>query len=223
MTTSKTKQRTKKKTKAKITRRTQTPATPLAFEILESKLSGKGAFAIRPITKGERLIEYVGERIPHPVADERYDDDSMEEHHTFLFTVSSRTVIDATHGGNESRYINHSCDPNCETEIEKGRVYIFALRDIKVGEELAYDYGYERSGDETEKEERQYRCLCGTAKCRGSIMEPIAEYQKRVRAKQRALAKKRAAAQRKTKRKVKRKVKPTAPAGRRTTGRRARS
>ncbi len=207
------------------------PSAPLAFEIRESKLAGKGAFAIRPIKKGERLIEYVGERIPHPVADERYDDDSMEEHHTFLFTVSSRTVIDATHGGNESRYINHSCDPNCETEIEKGRVYIFALRDIKVGEELAYDYGYERSGDETEKEERQYRCLCGTAKCRGSIMEPIAEYQKRVRAKQRALAKKRAAAKRKAKRTVKpkatrkasRKTKPTAPAGRRTTGRRARS
>ena len=208
----------------------QTPATPLAFEIRESKLSGKGAFAIRPIKKAERLIEYVGERIPHPVADERYDDDSMEEHHTFLFTVSSRTVIDATHGGNESRYLNHSCDPNCETEIEKGRVYIFALRDIKVGEELAYDYGYERSGDETEKEERQYRCLCGTAKCRGSIMEPIAEYQKRVRAKQRALAKKRAAAQKKkAKRKVKPKQQPKKPAKKqtkarqRTTGRRARS
>lgn len=216
MTTSKTKKKA--------------PAAPLAFEIRDSKLAGKGAFAIRPIKKGERLIEYVGERIPHPVADERYDDDSMEEHHTFLFTVSSRTVIDATHGGNESRYLNHSCDPNCETEIEKGRVYIFALRDIKVGEELAYDYGYERSGDETEKEERQYRCLCGTAKCRGSIMEPIAEYQKRVRAKQRALAKKRAAAQKKkAKRKVKPKQQPKKPAKKqtkarqRTTGRRARS
>lgn len=158
---------------------------PLAFEIRDSPVAGKGAFAIRPIKKGERLIEYVGERIPHPVADERYDDDSMEEHHTFLFSVSSRTVIDATHQGNESRYINHSCDPNCETEIERGRVFIFALRDIKVGEELNYDYAYERSGDETEKEERQYRCLCGARKCRGSIMEPKAEYEKRVRAKRR--------------------------------------
>jgi len=161
---------------------------PLAFEIRESAIAGKGAFAIRPIKKGERLIEYVGERIPHPVADARYDDDSMEEHHTFLFSVTSRTVIDATRDGNESRFINHSCDPNCESEVEKGRVYIFALRDIRKGEELHYDYAYERSGDETEKEEAQYLCLCGTRKCRGSIMEPKADYEKRVRAAKRKKA-----------------------------------
>lgn len=163
--------------------------TKLPFEVRDSPLAGKGAFAIRPIRKGERIIEYVGERIPHPVADARYDDEAMEEHHTFLFTVSSRTVIDASRGGNESRFINHSCEPNCETEIDKGRVFVFALRDIRVGEELAYDYGYERSGDETEKEERKYRCLCGTRSCRGSIMEPVAEYEKRVRAAKRKKAK----------------------------------
>lgn len=163
--------------------------TKLPFEVRDSPLAGKGAFTIRPIRKGERIIEYVGERIPHPVADARYDDESMEEHHTFLFTVSSRTVIDASRGGNESRFINHSCEPNCETEIDKGRVYVFALRDIKVGEELAYDYGYERSGDETAKDERKYRCLCGTKSCRGTIMEPVAEYEKRVRAAKRKKAK----------------------------------
>ena len=161
----------------------------IPFEVRESPLAGKGAFAIRPIRKGERFIEYVGERIPHPVADARYDDDAMDEHHTFLFTVSNRTVIDASRGGNESRFINHSCEPNCETEIVKGRVWIYALRDIAVGEELAYDYGYERSGDETEKEERKYRCLCGTRSCRGTIMEPMAEYEKRVRAAKRKKAK----------------------------------
>ena len=154
---------------------------PLAFAVLDSAISGKGAFALRAITKLERLIEYTGERIPHPVADARYDDDAMDEHHTFLFTVSSRTVLDASSGGNEARFINHSCDPNCESEIEKGRVYIFALRDIKKGEELHYDYAYERSGDETENEEAQYRCRCGTKICRGSIMEPRADYEKRVR------------------------------------------
>lgn len=175
---------------AKATAANKTNASELAFEIRESAIAGKGAFALRPIKKGERLIEYTGERIPHPVADERYDDDTMEEHHTFLFTVSSRTVIDASHGGNESRFINHSCDPNCESEIENGRVYIFALRDIKPGEELAYDYAYERSGDETEKEEMQYRCRCGAANCRGSIMEPMADFLKR----KRAIARKKAAA-----------------------------
>lgn len=161
------------------------------FEIRESPVAGKGAFATRPIRKGERIVEYTGERITHAEADARYDDDAMAEHHTFLFTVSSRTVIDATHGGSDARFINHSCDPNCESEIDRGRVFIFALRDIDPGEELAYDYAYERSGDEGEAEERQYRCLCGTRRCRGSIMEPKATYEERVKARARSQARQR--------------------------------
>lgn len=153
----------------------------LAFEVRDSGIAGKGAFAIRPIAAGEQLIEYVGERITHAQADLRYDDESMDEHHTFLFTISARMVIDATYDGNESRYINHSCDPNCEAEIEDGRVWISAIRDIAVGEELHYDYGYERSGDETAEDEERYRCRCGTAKCRGSIMEPVSTFKKRQR------------------------------------------
>jgi SET domain-containing protein len=161
------------------------PKAP-AFEIRESVIAGKGAFALRPIARGERLIEYVGERISHEEADRRYDDESMEEHHTFLFTVSARTVIDATRDGNDSRYINHSCDPNCEAEIVRGRVWISAIRDIAEGEELHYDYAYERSGDETDEDERRYRCLCGTSVCRGSIMEPLATFTRRQRAASRA-------------------------------------
>jgi uncharacterized protein len=168
------------------------PTPNLAFEIRESVIAGKGAFALRPIKKGEKLIEYVGERITHDEADRRYDDESMDEHHTFLFTISSRTVIDATYDGNESRYINHSCDPNCEAEIEKGRVWISAIRDIAAGEELHYDYGYERSGDETDEDEQRYKCLCGTEKCRGSIMEPVSVFE----ARQREQAAKRAKRQR---------------------------
>lgn len=164
----------------------------LAFEVRDSGIAGNGAFAIRPIKKGEKLIEYVGERISHDEADRRYDDESMDEHHTFLFTISSRTVIDATYDGNESRYINHSCDPNCEAEIERGRVWISAIKDIAVGEELHYDYAYERSGDETAEDEERYKCLCGTAKCRGSIMEPLSTFKKR----QRERATKRATRQR---------------------------
>ncbi len=165
---------------------------PLAFEVRDSAVSGRGAFAIRDIPKGERIVEYTGERITHAEADRRYDDDSMEEHHTFLFTVSGRTVIDATHGGNEARFINHSCAPNCESEIVRGRVFIFALRDILAGEELAYDYAYERNGEETEREEEQYRCLCGTSECRGSIMEPRETYERRHRQLERERAKARA-------------------------------
>jgi len=165
---------------------------PLAFEIRNSRIAGRGAFALRDIKKGERLIEYVGERIPHPVADSRYDDESMDEHHTFLFTISSRTVIDATRDGNESRYINHSCDPNCESEVTRGRVWISAIKHIKKGEELHYDYAYERSGDETAEDEARYKCLCGTKKCRGSIMEPVRVF----KARQREEAAKRAKRQR---------------------------
>ncbi|MEX2182706.1 MAG: SET domain-containing protein-lysine N-methyltransferase [Gemmatimonadaceae bacterium] len=152
------------------------------FEIRGSDIAGKGAFATRDIPQGERIIEYVGERITHAESNRRYDDAAMDEHHTFLFTVSSRTVIDATRDGNDSRFINHSCDPNCESEIVGGRVFISALRDIPKGEELHYDYAYERSGDESEDDEERYRCRCGAPQCRGSIMEPMESFLERKRA-----------------------------------------
>lgn len=168
--------------------------TDAVFEIRESAIAGKGAFALRPIAKSERVAEYVGERITHQEADRRYDDDSMDEHHTFLFTVSSRTVLDATHAGNDSRYINHSCEPNCESEIVRGRIFIYALRDIAEGEELHYDYAYQRSGEETDHDEEQYRCRCGTRTCRGSIMEAREEFHRRRKESQRKKADARRAA-----------------------------
>ena len=70
------------------------PATP-AFKVLRSAVAGRGAFAVRDIRKGERLIEYLGERISHADADARYIDAAMASHHTFLFAVSRQTVIDA--------------------------------------------------------------------------------------------------------------------------------
>lgn len=160
---------------------TRVPRIP-PFEIRRSAIAGRGAFATRPIARGERVIEYLGERISHAVADARYDDAAMSEHHTFLFAVSTRTVIDAAHGGNDARFINHSCDPNCEARIHRSRVFIDAIRDIAVGEELFYDYEYQRSGDETAEDEARYLCFCGAASCRGSIMESKAAYDARVAA-----------------------------------------
>ncbi len=148
-----------------------TADTP-AFKIRRSAIAGRGAFAVRAITKGERLIEYLGERISHAVADDRYDDESMRNHHTFLFSVSSRTVIDASRGGNDARFINHSCAPNCEAVIQKSRVFIVARKPIALGEELFYDYGYERDGSETPEDEMRYACRCGAARCRGTILAP---------------------------------------------------
>lgn len=159
------------------------PVSGEAFAIKSSKIAGRGAFAIRPISKGERLIEYLGERISHAEADSRYDDASMRNHHTFLFTVSRQTVIDARVRGNEARFINHSCDPNCEAIIDRSRVFIEAIRAISPGEELLYDYGYMRDGTETADEEfRVYACRCGSAGCRGTILAPLSKAELRRRA-----------------------------------------
>jgi SET domain-containing protein len=143
----------------------------LPFELRPSPIAGLGAFAIRPIKKGTRIIEYTGERISNAEADRRYDEDKMASHHTFLFTLNRQTVVDAAVGGNEARFINHSCAPNCEAVIEDGRrIFIEAIRDIPVGEELVYDYQYERTDDHTAEDERFYSCRCGAPGCRGTIL-----------------------------------------------------
>jgi len=142
------------------------------FEIRPSPIHGWGAFAIRRIRKGTRIIEYVGERITPKEADARYDDDRTDYPHVLLFTVDKRTIIDAGVGGNEARYINHSCAPNCEAVTESGRVYIEALRAIAPGEELMYDYRLERHGRHDAEWEKRYACHCGAKTCRGTLLKP---------------------------------------------------
>lgn len=141
------------------------------FEVRKSSIQGRGAFATRRIRKGQRIIEYCGERISAAEADRRYDESSMKRHHTFLFTLDCRTVVDGAMNGNESVYINHCCDPNCEAVIEDGRIFIYAKRTIQPGEELSYDYQYERTGQADEELEKFYKCSCGSPGCRGSIMK----------------------------------------------------
>ena len=148
------------------------PRPPYPFTIRRSAIQGRGAFATRRIKKGERIIEYTGERVSNAEADKRYDDERMRRHHTYLFTLTQRTVVDGGAGGNESRFINHSCDPNCEAVIEDGRIWIEALRPIEKGEELAYDYKYERVGADDEGDEKKYPCQCGASNCRGTILLP---------------------------------------------------
>jgi SET domain-containing protein len=155
-----------------LTQRTLLQRSPTWFELRSSHIQGIGAFAVRPIPKGTRIIEYTGERITHEEADARYDDMKMERHHTFLFSVDEQTVIDATREGSDARYINHSCDPNCESVIEDGRVFIDAVRDIAAGEELFFDYAYERDGEEDAEDEKRYACYCGAPTCRKTILAP---------------------------------------------------
>lgn len=141
------------------------------FDVRQSGIQGKGAFAHTKIRKGQRIIEYAGERVSNDEADRRYDETGMKRHHTFLFTLTPRKVIDGAVNGNESIYINHSCDPNCEAVIEDGRIFIEALRTIQPGDELVYDYQYERTGENDEEMEKFYKCLCGSPNCRGSILK----------------------------------------------------
>jgi uncharacterized protein len=142
------------------------------LEVQQSAIQGRGAFATRNIRKGTRLIEYLGQRISWRTADKRYDDEKMGRHHTFLFTVDDRMVIDAAVKGNDARFLNHSCDGNCEAISDRKRIFIEARKSIKAGEELLYDYQYERTDDHTEEDEKFYACRCGSPKCRGSILAP---------------------------------------------------
>jgi SET domain-containing protein len=142
------------------------------FELRTSDIQGTGAFATRSIKKGTRLIEYLGQRISWRTADKRYDDEKMGRHHTFLFTVDDKTVIDAAVKGNDARFLNHSCAPNCEAITDRKRIFIEAIRSIPAGTELVYDYQYERSDDHTAEDEAFYACRCGSPKCRGTILAP---------------------------------------------------
>ena len=140
------------------------------MEVRPSGIHGRGVFALVDIAAGQRVCEYVGERISQDEADERYDDDAMEHHHTFLFTVDDETVVDGARYGNDARFINHSCAPNCRSVIEGGRIYIDALADIPAGTELTYDYRLERPGRWQQSWYRLYACQCGAPTCRGTMM-----------------------------------------------------
>jgi SET domain-containing protein len=142
------------------------------YKVHRSKVHGYGAFATRNIKKGERIDEYLGDRISHNAADLRYEDHDENDNHTFLFIVDKKTVIDAGIGGNDARFINHKCDPNCESTIEKGRVFIEAIRAVAKGEELGYDYQIGREKDDPANVDEIYACRCGSPKCRGTMLWP---------------------------------------------------
>jgi hypothetical protein len=167
------------------------------YVVRRSKIHGSGVYAARDIPKGTRVVEYLGERISHAQADARYEEKGQDDGHTFLFVVSSKVVIDAGVNGNDARFINHSCDPNCETVIEGGRVFIEALRDIRKGEELGYEYGLTWESTDNPDELANYACRCGAVKCRGSMLDPVPLDQKRKREARRKAARKKTAPVRK--------------------------
>lgn len=151
--------------------------------VRDSNVHGRGVFATRRIEKGERIIEYLGERVSHDEADRRYESKEENDSHTFLFIVDSKTVIDAGTDGNDARFFNHSCDPNCESVVEKRRVFIEALRAIEPGEEMTYDYQIYRDHDDPENIDEVFACRCGFANCRGTMLWPPEPKKKKKRSK----------------------------------------
>jgi hypothetical protein len=145
---------------------------PELLEVRSSPVHGKGVFARRRIRKGTRVIEYLGDRVSHRQADERYENKSSEDGHTFLFIVDRGIVIDGGNNGNDARFINHGCDPNCESAIEDRRVFIEAVRTIEPGEELTYDYQIGRDRSDPPNVDEIFACRCGAPKCRGSMLWP---------------------------------------------------
>ena len=156
-------------------KKTKTRKPASRIEVRESGVHGRGVYAAKPISKGTRIIEYTGKRVlwESVPAD-------LGDPHTFLFGLDNGIeVIDPTTGGNEARWINHSCEPNCEAiEDENDRVFIYALRDLHPGEELFYDYALQVDEPITRKVAEESKCFCGSSRCRGTLLEqkiPITE------------------------------------------------
>jgi uncharacterized protein len=148
-----------------------------AFVVRNSPIHGTGVFATRDIAAEEEIVEYAGRRITPAQADAEYPDD---DGHTFLYVLNDQYLIDGGVDGNDSRWINHSCDPNCEVwliESDDGnpkhdRLVIQAMRPIRAGEELTYDYGIPADEPLTEEVRARWACRCGAPNCRGVMLEP---------------------------------------------------
>jgi len=142
------------------------------LQVRQSGVHGKGVFALVPIKKGELILEYTGEVITWTEALRRHPHDPSQPDHTFYFHLSDELVIDGKVGGNASKWINHSCAPNVEADDESGQVYLLALRNIKVGDELFFDYGLVIDERYTPALKKRFECRCGAKSCRGTMLAP---------------------------------------------------
>lgn len=149
-----------------------------SYSVESSEIHGKGVFATALIRKGARIIEYRGIRSSMEAACERPHSDPANPYHTFIFELSDGTVIDGGEEGNDARWINHSCDPNCEAIEEDDRVFIHAKQTIRPGEELTYDYQLTIEGRISRRARKGYSCGCGTDACRGTLLIETASARK---------------------------------------------
>lgn len=152
-------------------KKTMKATTSPLIEVRKSRIHGTGVFARNDIPAGTRIIEYVGERVTKKESDRRYNlsweksqNGNGDKGIVYIFTLNSRYDIDGEVWWNTAKYINHSCDPNCETDIIKGHIWIIAMRDISNGEEISYNYGYDLEAWE------DHPCKCGSERCVGFIV-----------------------------------------------------
>lgn len=143
-----------------------------------SPIHGNGVFAARDIPAGITLVQYRGRLLTHNQADRAYGGD-VDSGHTFLFTLNDDYLIDANVDGNIARWINHSCDPNCEAVIHedggnprRDKVMIETVRPIHEGEELTYDYGITLEERHTPRLKAIWACRCGAPNCTGTMLKP---------------------------------------------------
>ena len=142
------------------------------YRVRNSPIHGRGVFATRTIRKGAKVIEYRGDRTTWEIALERPASDPDNPTHTFFFETSDGGIIDAGVRGNAARWINHSCDANCQSfEYDDGRVFIEARRTIRAGEEITYDYRLSLDGRISKRTLAEYACRCGASRCRGSLLK----------------------------------------------------
>ena len=141
----------------------------LLYLIRQSSIHSRGVFAARDVRKGERIIEYVGEKITKAEsarrAGSRMDEASRDGGGAvYIFTLNKRQDLDGNVDWNPARLINHSCAPNCEAEIARGRIWIAARRTIREGEDLSYAYGFDLDCW------NDHPCLCQQENCVGFIV-----------------------------------------------------
>ena len=139
------------------------------LEVRKSNIYGKGCFALKHFPARKKIALYAGELVKgnRRIEERLWEQEAVNK----VIRMGKNLAIDGSVGGNETAFINHSCDPNAEAIIEDDRIFIYAKKNIQPGTEILYDYQYERYPEHTEEDERFYACLCGSPKCRGTILK----------------------------------------------------
>ena len=148
-----------------MAKKSKTRYRAVRIEVRESAVHGCGVYAAQFIPEGTRIVEYTGQRVSWEAAP-----DDENDPHTFNFGLENGEVINPEIGGNDARWINHCCNPNCEAIEEDNRIFIYAMRDIEAGEELFYDYAMEIDEPITGESKRKFACHCGASNCRGTML-----------------------------------------------------